>query len=244
MMQTTEPGTTEDLSEGMGGLAKGLAVIECFDREHPRLTVTEAARLAEIAPAAARRCMRTLEQMGYLSYDGKFYRPTPRFARLAFAYTLTDPLPVFAQPLLAELRDELNESSSLSVLDGDAVLFIARVEAEHLVATGLRVGGRLPAIRTAVGRVLLAGLPEEELSSLPADAIEAIALARRDGFSLSDQEYELGLRAIAVPVVDSSGGLVAAMSVSAVTARATTERMVEQFLPALRRRATQLGRML
>lgn len=244
-MQITESGSTDDLSEGMGGLAKGLAVIECFDRDHPRLTVTEAARLANIAPAAARRCMRTLDQAGYLSYDGKFYRPTPRFARLAAAFTLTDPLPVLAQPLLDELCADLDESSSVAILDGDdQVLFIARTEADHLVATGLRVGGRLPAMRTAVGRVLYAGSPAAIPAWFDDDARASIEEARRQGYALSDQEYEVGLRAIAVPVIDASGTCVAALSVSAVTARASLERMTEEFLPRLRRCAERLGRML
>lgn len=242
--RATDETTGNERGESMAGLAKGLAVIECFDRAHPRLTVSDAARLTGLAPAAARRCMRTLEQLGYLGYDGKFYRPTPRFARLADAFTLTDPLPTLAAPLLDELRDELNETASLSVLDGDEVLFVARSEAQHLVATGLRVGARLPAAQTAVGRVLLAG-PSEHLAGLPAEVADEVRAAGRQGYALTDQEYELGLRAVAVPVVEeSSGRCVAAMSVSVVSARATVERMIDEFLPALRTRATRLGRAL
>lgn len=231
-------------SESMGGLARGLAVIECFGSEHPRLSVTDAARLTGLAPAVARRCMRTLEQLGYLSYDGKFYRPTPRFARLAGAFTLADPLPTLAAPLLDELRDELNETASLSVLEGDQVLFIARSEAQHLVATGLRVGGRLPAARTAVGRVLLAGLPRTAIDELPADVAAEVRAAGGQGYALTDQEYVLGLRAVAVPIRNGDGSCVAAMSVSVVSARATVERMVGEFLPALQDRAARLSRAL
>ena len=238
---------TDELThnESMSGLAKGLAVVECFDREHPRLTVSDAARLTDLTPAAARRCMRTLEQLGYLSYDGKFYRPTPRFARLANAFTLTDPLPTLAAPLLDELRDELHETASLSVLEGDEVLFIARSEAQHLVATGLRVGGRLPASETAAGRVLLAGRTTEEIDDLPPSVAAHVRAAGESGYALTDQEYELGLRAIAVPVLDGeSGRRIAAMSVSVVSARASVERMIEEFLPALRARAARLTKSL
>lgn len=231
-------------NESMGGLAKGLAVIECFDRDHPRLTVSDAARLTDLTPAAARRCMRTLEQLGYLSYDGKYYRPTPRFARLADAFTLTDPLPTLAAPLLDELREELNETASLSVLDGDQVLFIGRSEAQHLVATGLHVGSRLPAARTAAGRVLLAGLPEAALDGLSRKVAERVSAARTQGYALTDQEYELGLRAIAVPVLDGDGDRVAAMSVSVVSARATVDRIIGEFLPALQKRAARLTKTL
>jgi len=240
MAQTTR--TLEERNESMGGLAKGLAVIECFDRDHPRLAVTDAARLAGLAPAVARRCMRTLEQLGYLSYDGKYYRPTPRFARLADAFTLADPLPSLAMPLLDELRDALHETASLSILDGEEVLFVARSEAAHLVATSLRVGGRLPSTRTAAGQVLLAALPPD--ARLSRETRELLDRVRADGYALTDQEVELGLRAIAVPVVDASGACVAAMSLSAVTARATVERLVEEFLPELRTRAERLGRSL
>jgi IclR family pca regulon transcriptional regulator len=240
----TDDTTPSVRDESMGGLAKGLAVIECFNRDHPRLTVSEAARLTDLTPAAARRCMRTLEQIGYLSYDGKYYRPTPRFARLADAFTLTDPLPTLAAPLLDELREQLNETASLSVLDGDQVLFIGRSEAQHLVATGLHVGSRLPATRTAAGRVLLAGLPSADADRLASEVTAQVQAARDVGYALTDQEYELGLRAIAVPVLNGDGRCVAAMSVSVVSARATVDRMIEEFLPALQERAVRLTKTL
>ncbi len=244
MAQPDEPRIDEVLNEGMSGLARGLAVIESFSPEHPRLSVTDAARLADLAPAVTRRCMRTLEQLGYLSYDGKFYSPTPRFARLAAAYTEVDPLPTLAMPLLAELRDELHDSASLSTLDGDEVLFIARAGAHHLVATGVKVGGRLPVDRTAAGRVLLGGLSEAEQEALPPSLRDAVRRAARDGYSLVDEEFEPGLRAVAVPVFDGTGRLVAAVSATAITARASIEDLRERFLPAVRRQAERLGRML
>jgi len=249
-----------DLEEGMGGLAKGLAIAECFDRERRRLTVTEAATMTGQTPAAARRCMRTLEALGYLSYDGKFFRPTPRFVRLAAAYTDTDPLPRLAAPLLDGLRDELGESASLAVLDGDDVLFVARAEAHHIVVTGQRVGGRIAAPLSAAGRVLMAAMPDEELRGRvelgvhgpmtekalrgPAAIVAEVRAAAARGYSITDEEVEIGLRAIAVPVIDGAGRPVAAMSMSAPSARATVERMVDAFLPGLQRAAASLGRML
>ena len=234
----------EALNDGISGLARGLAVIESFDLEHPRLTVTEAARRTGLVPAVTRRCMRTLEQLGYLSFDGKHYAPTPRFARLATVYTDVDPLPTLATPLLAELRDELDESASLAVLDGDAALFIARAAARHFVTTGLRIGDRLPADRTAIGRVLLAGLPDAQQAALPSELREAIHQAAADGYSLIEDEIETGVRAVAVPVVDGSGRLVAAMSATAIAGRVSTADLRERFLPALQRQAAQLSRML
>jgi IclR family pca regulon transcriptional regulator len=253
-------GTQIDLEEGMGGLAKGLAIAECFDREHHRLTVTEAATMTGQTPAAARRCMRTLEALGYLSHDGKFFRPTPRFVRLAVAYTDADPLPRLAMPLLDGLRDELGESASIAVLDGSEVLFVARAEAPHIVVTGQRVGGRMTASLSAAGRILMGALDDDEVRRLVESAghgpstgkalrgreaitAEVRAAAAR-GYSITDEEVEIGLRAIAVPVVDSTGALVAAMTMSAPSARAGVDRMTDAFLPGLRRAAAALGRML
>ncbi len=250
----------ETLEEGMGGLAKGLAIAESFDRDHPRLTVTDAATLTGQTPAAARRCMRTLEALGYLSYDGKYFQPTPRFVRLANVFTETDPLPRLATPLLAELRDEFGESASLGVLDGHEVLFVARAGSHHLVATGQRVGGRLAAARSAAGRVLLNGLDDtgairaidagmsgpRTLKALtdPRSILAEVRTGGERGFCLTDEEVEIGLRAVAVPVADSDGRLVAAMSLSVLTARASVERVVDEFVPGLRRAAARLGMML
>jgi IclR family pca regulon transcriptional regulator len=249
-----------DLEEGMGGLAKGLAIAECFDQRHQRLTVTEAATMTGQTPAAARRCMRTLEAIGYLIYDGKFFRPTPRFVRLAAAYLNADPLPGLATPGLEALRDEFGESASIAVLDGLEVLFVARAEAPHIVVTGQRVGGRMAAPHSAAGRVLMGGLddaglrrtielgsrgPSTEKTLRGAKAIAAeVREAAARGYSITDEEVEIGLRAIAVPVRDSTGLLVAAMSMSAPSPRADVARMVDDFLPALQRAAATLGRML
>jgi len=244
----------------MGGLAKGLAIAECFGAERSRLTITEAAALTGQTPAAARRCMRTLEAFGYLSYDGKFFRPTPRFIRLATAYTDADPLPRLGAPLLAGLRDRLDESASLAVLDGTDALFIARAEADHLVSTGLRVGGRLPAALSAAGRILLGPLQGAALHeaidrglrgrrtskaiATPTAIASAVQDAVAQGFALTDEEVEIGLRAVAVPVVDTGGRTVAAMSMSALSARASARRMIAEFVPELQRAAAELGRML
>jgi IclR family pca regulon transcriptional regulator len=249
-----------DLEEGMGGLAKGLAIVECFDQRHQRLTVTEAATMTGQTPAAARRSMRTLEAVGYLIYDGKFFRPTPRFARLAAAYTGVDPLPGLAMPSLEKLRDQFGESASIAVLDGVEVLFVARAEAPHIVVTGQRVGGRMAAPHSAAGRVLMGGLDEGEVRRViergtqgpttektlrGVDEITAeVRAAAARGYSMTDEEVEIGLRAIAVPVIDPTGRIAAAMSMSAPTPRADVSRMVDDFVPALRDAAATLGRML
>lgn len=244
----------------MAGLAKGLAVIEAFSATSSRLTVTEAARTTNVTRAAARRCLLTLTELGYLSHDGKHFRPTPRMLRLGGAYLEAAPLPAVAQPHLVAARDRLGESVSLAVWQDGWSLFVARAETERLIATGVRVGARLPAHCSATGKVLLAGLPEDELAAYLAEGgwpkrtprtlttaeeiTAAVRAAAEDGFALSDEELELGMRAVAVPVLDMRGRTVAAMSASTHTARVSVEQLRERFLPVLVEHAGRIGRSL
>jgi IclR family pca regulon transcriptional regulator len=247
----------------MAGLGKGLAVIEAFGRDTPRMTVADAARATDTTRAAARRCLLTLEQLGYLVHDGRYFRPTPRMLRLGAAFLETSPLPQLAQPYLEAARDELVESVSLAVLEGDWSVFVARAETQRIVVTGVRLGARLPALGSATGRVLLADLPGDELTALlrrarprtahaaPPRAVvgqselrKRVLAARAERVAWTDEELELGMRSMAVPVSDARGRTVAAMSVSAFTARVSLERLREEFLPVLRTHAERLGRLL
>lgn len=251
---------SQAIEEGMGGLAKGFAIVESFTRDRSRLTVSEAATLTGQTPSAARRCMRTLESLGYLQHDGKFYRPTPRFLRLANIYTETDPLPRIATPLLEHLRDEIDESASLSRLDGDSVVFIARAEAHHFVSTGQNIGSRLPIALSAAGRAMLASSTDEAIRDLVPEAargphtdkaildpealLAEVRASRERGYSITDEEVERGLRAVAVPVFDHAGKIVASMSLSAPSSRASVTQLTEKFVPALQRTAATLSRMI
>jgi IclR family pca regulon transcriptional regulator len=245
--------------ERMAGLAKGLEIIEEFGRGATQMTVAEAAHAAGISRAAARRCLLTLGDLGFLAYDGKFFSPTPRLGRLGTAYLDTAPMPALARPHLANARDALGESVSLAVLDEGWSLFVARAEAERIVSAGVRVGARVPAYCSATGRVLLAALSEEALDRYlegnferrtaltvvnPKELRRLVGTVRAQGVAFVDEELELGLRALATPVKNSDGQTLAAMSVSTSTARATVEEMRQHFLPALRVQAERLGRML
>lgn len=244
----------------MAGLGKGLAVIEAFGPDRPRMTVADAARASNTTRAAARRCLLTLEQLGYLTHDGRFFAPTPRMLRLGAAFLETSALPRLAQPHLESARDEVTESVSLAVLEGDWSVFIARAETQRIVSIGVRVGARLPVHASATGRILLAALPDDTVDAVlrrarrrattPATVVGATELrelvlrARTDGFAYTDEELELGMRSMAVPVRDGRGRTVAAMSVSAFTARVTVAELRERFLPVLRTHAERLGRLL
>jgi IclR family pca regulon transcriptional regulator len=257
-MHKTETGRR--LPEGMQGLAKGMAIIEAFSPRRTRLTVSEAAQATETSRASARRCLLTLTELGYLDFDGKYFRPQPRLLALSAVYSGTRSLPQIAEPFLQAARDTLHESISLAVPDGDTALFVARVEAERLVSTGVSVGTRVDLYCTATGRILLSAWDDERLlpyldrvkiqprtkwALVKKTALrDAVRTARTVGYATTDQELEIGLRSIAVPVIDSRGTMVAAMSASASSARVSMQQMIKGFLPSLKANAGALGRAL
>jgi IclR family pca regulon transcriptional regulator len=242
-------------AEGMGGLAKGLAIIEALATRGLQSSA-DAARASHSTRAAARRCLLTLAELGYVERVGREFRPLPRLRNLGRGGNLRDRLIEAGQPILNLGRDQLGESLSLAVLDGDAALFIARAEAEHIISTGVRIGARLPAYCSATGRVLLGRLSDNELRALlgkktfpqrtpktltkPAAILREIAKVRDAGFSMSDEELELGMRSLAVPVHDTAGHLVAALSVSTYSARIRRHLLLKRFLSVVRQCAAQL----
>jgi IclR family pca regulon transcriptional regulator len=244
----------------MAGLAKGLSVLEAFSPHTQQVTITTAAGAAGLSPAAARRCLLTLESLGYVSHDGKYFRPTARLARLASSYLSASPLPQLAQPHLAAVRDAVGESSSLGVLDGRSVTFVARAEAHKVITTGVRVGSHMPAHASAAGRVFLSAMTAAELDEYLEGCVysqtgprtlvsrelvrERVEQARRSGFSFTDEELQPGVRSIAVPVRDSAGVVHASLSVATLSSRHTLSYMEREFLPALLREADRLGAKL
>ncbi len=257
MPQTT--GRAERTSEGMGGLAKGLAIIEAF-ATHGVLNIADAARASGATRAAARRCLITLTELGYVEQSGREFRPLARLRELGGATSKRDQLARLAQPLLERARDQLTESVSLAVLDNDRTFFIARAEAEHIVSTGVRVGAYLPAYCSATGRVLLGQFSDTEILkrigpkplpqrtphtlTKPSDILEEIRSVRQKAYATSDEELALGLRALAVPVVGPNDEFVAAVSVSAASARVRKSELTRHFLPVLQSCALSLAQAL
>ena len=247
-------------SETMGGLAKGLAIIEMFSAGYTQLTIAEASRGADTSRAAARRCLLTLIELGYLEHDGKFYRPKPRLRRLGGRSAETGGLAELANPILARACDEINESLSLAVLDGRSSLFIARAAASRVVSTGVHVGDKLPGYCSATGRLLLGTLEDDEIRLYLKNAdivqrtkhtvtdprllFKRITDTRTTGVSFSDEELELGMRAMAVPVFNRNDEVVAAMSLSTYSRRVSLETMKKQYLPVLQKAAQALTRTL
>lgn len=239
----------------MLSLARGLAVIRAFGGGP--LSIAEAARLTDMSRAAARRCLHTLSALGYVAGGAGSYRLSPRVLSLGYAYLHADAVPRAAQPVLELLAEGLSESCSLAVLDGDEIVFVARAATHRIVSVGLSVGSRLPAYCTSMGRVLLAFSDEPEQSAYLArvklarhtrhtivtrGALRAeLERVRAAAYALVDQELEMGLRSLAVPVRRPGGPVIAAMSVGVQAARVDCETMVRQHLPALRAAAEEVG---
>ncbi|HEV7707889.1 MAG TPA: IclR family transcriptional regulator C-terminal domain-containing protein, partial [Asanoa sp.] len=207
-------------------LERGLAVIRAFDRSHPELTLSEVAASTGVTRAAARRFLLTLMDLGYVRTDGRLFSLSPRVLELGYAYLSSMSLPEVAEVHLEALVAEVNESSSVSVLDGPDVVYVARVPTSRIMTVTINVGTRFPAYATSMGRVLLAGLPDDDLAAyfdavaidrLTARTIGSVSAlktelqrVRAQGWALVDQELEQGLRAVAAPIRDRAGRTVAA----------------------------------
>ncbi|MCJ8141229.1 IclR family transcriptional regulator domain-containing protein [Falsirhodobacter halotolerans] len=240
----------------MGGLSKGLAVIEAFSADTPRLTITQAAERTGLDRATARRCLLTLADLGYAAYDGKFFTLTPHVLRLGTACLATMPLPGLVQPWLDRLSDLVGESSSVSILDRGEIVYVARAAQRKVMSIALMPGSRLPAYCTSMGRILLATLPEAEvrarLGPMPArtphtltdpDAVlRRVAEARDQGYALIDQEVERGLCSIAVPLTNGHGRVVAAMNIGLSATDADT--LVARYLAPMRAIQAELAKVL
>ncbi len=241
-------------------LARGLRVIESFEGHTGGLSVADVARSTNLSRAAARRSLMTLEMLGYVDCSGRTYRLNARVLKLGFSYLASNSLPATAQPTLERITELLHESSSLSVLEGDQIVYVGRSSAKRVMSVGLSVGSRLPAYCTSMGRVLLSALSDEqitvylnrvEVKALTPKTItdrnllgEIIRRVRADGFAVADEELELGLRSIAVPVKNHRSRVVAAMNVGVHAARVSSAEMIHRFLPILQEHAAMLSPLL
>lgn len=232
-------------------LAKGLAVIQAFGPQAPRMTLSEVALATDLSRAGARRLLLTLEELGFVARNGRSFELTPKILQLGFAFLASHNFGGVVQHYLEAVTRELQESCSLAVLDGQDIVYVARSAAEHrLMSISLSIGSRLPAALTSMGRVLLAALPEDEQQA----ALDALTLerhtertvvdktllkailtsTREQGYCIVDQELEPSLRSIAVPVWSERGDVVAALNVSTNSGRVSIDQLIDRFLPVLR----------
>jgi IclR family pca regulon transcriptional regulator len=259
------PASTLDQFAGdpnfMTSLARGLLVIQSFTPQHPHMTISQLSVKTGLSRAAVRRCLYTLTKLGFAgAEDGSRYALRPRMMTLSNTYAASNSLSTAAQPILERMSSAHRESFSVATLDGEDIVYIARTTVTRVMSVDLHIGSRLPAYCTSMGRVLLAYLPAEQLeqylarvnlvphTSRTVASVEKLRLAlrnvRRNGYALVDQEYEIGLRSLAVPVYSSTGRVVATINLSGSAPRMPVYDMQTRFLPHLRNAAAELGACL
>jgi IclR family pca regulon transcriptional regulator len=246
-------GTSDDFVQS---LERGLSVIQCFGERAPSMTLTEVAAATSLTRATARRFLLTLERMGHVASDGKHFWLTPHILTLGFAYLSSLPWWHVAEIPMADVMQKLGETCAAAALDDTEIIYLARVPATRIMSVNLSVGSRLPAYCTSLGRVLLAFSSEERQNAYfkrakfvkrtekttvdPVKLKKILKSAKAQGYSIVDQELEIGVRAIAVPVFDRAGRTVAALNVGTQASRVPLSKLTSEFLPVLNEAALRV----
>ncbi|MGO4571619.1 IclR family transcriptional regulator domain-containing protein [Microvirga sp. 2TAF3] len=244
----------------VASLEKGLSVIEAFDASRPRLTLSDVAKLTGITRAAARRYLKTLTKLNYADFDGRYFSLSPRILRLGYSYLSSSSLPARVQPFLERISEQTGESSSAAILDGDDIVYIARSATQRIMSVSLGVGTRLPAYCTSLGRAILAYQPDDVLDAYlrrvrldprtpktitkKPELRAALETVRSEGCAVIDEELELGLRSIAVPLIQENGTVRIALNIGTQAARVPAAEMQKRFLPPLQEATETLRRIL
>lgn len=245
-----------DNRDFVSSLARGLEILRAFSRTRKRMTLSEVAAETGMTRAAARRLLLTLVREGYARTDGKLFDLTPQVLELGFSVISAMGTWEIARPLIRQLSEDIEESVSAAVLDGPEVVYVEGTQFHRVLSVGVTIGSRLPAHCTATGRVLLAALPESEWRAAvarldlapatertttdPERLLAIMADTRAKGWALVDQELEIGLLSIAVPLLSRAGETIGAINVGVPVLRATPQEMVERFLPPLRETAARI----
>jgi len=244
----------------MQSLARGIKVLSAFDLDHPTMTLSEAAERVGLSRAVVRRCLLTLQHLGYLDSRGRRFHLLPKALDLGFRYISSLSFPARAMPFMEEVAEQVKESCSLSVLDDLDLVYVARVPVRRIMTIALGVGARLPAYAASMGRVLLSGLSEadldERLGRADLKPITALCICRleplkaeidrvrRQGYALVVDELEVGLCSIAVPIHDHLGRVAAALNIGFRSREDCREWAVAVGLPALRSAQTRIEHTL
>lgn len=233
----------------IAGLQKGLALMQLFSEDHPRLTVPMAARLSGLSQSAARRFLLTLVHERFVETDGRDYWLTAKALRIGQAYVDSAQLPRMLRPIVEQVARSTQEHVSVGVRDDDDIIHVVRSRYSHISSLSIRPGSRLPLYCTASGRIWLAQLQPAELRSYlqrveqrpltPYTKVTVAALeeelerVREQGFCIVDQEFEVGMAVLSVPLRDRKGALKAALSITTQVARLNPQAMQQRYLPAL-----------
>jgi IclR family pca regulon transcriptional regulator len=240
----------EDGPDFVQSLSRGLSIVRAFDREHPALSLSEVALRVGLARAAARRCLLTLQHLGYVGARGRSFFLLPRILELGYSYLASLDLTDLVQRAMEDLSRRTGQSSSMAVLDAHDIVYVVRVPARRIISIALNVGARLPAFVTSMGRVTLADLGDDELEQWLAKATlraytpqtkstaaalrDELARVRQQGYALVAQELEPGLLSIAVPIRGAEKRVVAGLNVSMPYVEGSRQIAQRTFLPALR----------
>ncbi|HEX6220991.1 MAG TPA: IclR family transcriptional regulator C-terminal domain-containing protein [Acidimicrobiia bacterium] len=249
--------TTDRSRDFIQSLERGLAVINSFSRDRQTQTLSEVAQQAGLTRATARRILLTLAELGYVSQSGRGFALTPRVLDLGYSFLSSFRVVELAQQPMERLVDEVKESSSMSILDDTEIVYVARVPTTRIMTIALALGSRLPVYPTSMGRVLLAGLSDDEVSEYlskteliqltphtvtdPSELRDTLDEVRSRGYALVDQELEEGVRSIAAPITNSRGEVIAAMNISCHASRVTVARMKSEFKPRLLSTAREIS---
>jgi len=252
-------------SDYVEALARGLGILECFtsaaaQRRQGRLTLTDAAKLTDLSRGTARRLLLTLKTLHYVDSDGKFFWLTPKLINVARGFLMPLGLGEESNAILHSLTQKLDESASVGILNGSEIVYVDRVEVRRIYSSRIVSGTRLPASCTSIGRVLLGSLSDAELSNwLDAyplqkltdktlvdrrEFIAEIARVRAQGYAIIDEEMEIGIRSIGVPIVSPGGRISAALNSSTMSARRSVQELKQDFLPELLASSARLSQTM
>lgn len=254
------PSDPLDARDWIAGLEKGLAIIEAFDAEHPRLTSTEAGARCGMTRTAARRYLKTLAHLGYVGTDGKLFWLNPRILRLGHAYLESARLPRLVQAYLQRITSGTEEIAYLGVLDGNDTVYVARSGMHRHMLSGYMLGSRIPAQVTAAGMAILSSLSDAQTDewldthalrtftsftmSSKLELREHLQLSKRQGWVLSEQQLELNYRGIAVPLLDRQNQVHGAISVTMPINNEDAQHAVQRVLPVMQEAARSLRPLL
>ena len=260
LIEKPPPGSRRADRDFLPTLARGLLVLRAFTQQNERMTLAEVARVVKLPRATVRRCLLTLQALGYVDADGRHFGVSPGVLTLAQAYLSSSALPRVVQPFLERLSDRLGASCSVSILHGDEVVYVARSSRKRLASLHRDVGTHLPAWCTSMGRVLLAELPEPDQQAWlathnftrltphtitdPAQLSDRLRETRQQGHCLVNQEMEIDLLSLAVPLRTAAGRTIAALNTSAQASQTTQAQLLATTLPALQTTAAELRPLL
>jgi IclR family pca regulon transcriptional regulator len=246
----------ENTRENVQSLERGLSVLRSFDAQHSRMTLSAVAARTGLTRATARRFLLTLVRLNLVGSDGKLFWLQPAVLDLGFRYLSSLPWWQSAQPIIEDVSRSMHESCSLSVLDGFDIVYVARAAVNRILSANVSIGSRFPAYCTSMGRILLSNLSDGDLDSFlsrapiskltektitdPVKLRGLIRSSRKQGYAISDQELEYNLFAVAVPIFDNAGNIVAALGASVPVGAGTQANLLRRLLPIMKEGAQRI----